>query len=103
MTALRAEPGKDIWLFGGGLLFRSLLDAGLVDTVEVGVDPGAPRRRDSAVSAAGPADEAEADEAPDLREDGHRRTGVRHRPARREGSVEEASIELVVYEALASS
>jgi dihydrofolate reductase len=36
---LRAESGKDIWLFGGGLLFRSLLDAGLVDTVEVGVIP----------------------------------------------------------------
>jgi dihydrofolate reductase len=39
VTALRAEPGKDIWLFGGGLLFRSLLDAGLVDTVEVAVIP----------------------------------------------------------------
>jgi dihydrofolate reductase len=39
VTLLRAEPGKDIWLFGGGVLFRSLLDAGLVDTVEVGVIP----------------------------------------------------------------
>ena len=39
MTALKAEPGKDIWLFGGGLLFRSLLDVGLVDTVEVGIIP----------------------------------------------------------------
>jgi dihydrofolate reductase len=39
LTALRAEPGKDIWLFGGGLLFRSLLDAGLVDTVELAVIP----------------------------------------------------------------
>jgi dihydrofolate reductase len=39
LTALRAEPGKDIWLFGGGLLFRSLLDAGFVDTVEVAVIP----------------------------------------------------------------
>jgi dihydrofolate reductase len=38
-TGLRAEAGKDIWLFGGGLLFRSLLDAGLVDTVEVAVIP----------------------------------------------------------------
>jgi dihydrofolate reductase len=36
---LRAEPGKDIWLFGGGVLFRSLLDAGLVDTVEVAMIP----------------------------------------------------------------
>ena len=39
LTALRAESGKDIWLFGGGLLFRSLLGAGLVDTVEVAVMP----------------------------------------------------------------
>ena len=39
VAALRAEPGKDIWLFGGGTLFRSLLDAGLVDTVEVAVMP----------------------------------------------------------------
>src|SRR5262249_41612521 len=38
-AALRAESGKDIWLFGGGLLFRSLLDAGLVDAVEVAVIP----------------------------------------------------------------
>jgi dihydrofolate reductase len=39
LATLRAESGKDIWLFGGGLLFRSLLDAGLVDTVEVAVIP----------------------------------------------------------------
>lgn len=39
VRALRDEPGEDIWLFGGGLLFRSLLDAGLVDTVEVAVVP----------------------------------------------------------------
>ena len=39
VAALRAESGKDVWLFGGGLLFRSLLDAGLVDTVEVAVMP----------------------------------------------------------------
>ena len=36
---LRAGSGKDIWLFGGGLLFRSLLEAELVDTVEVGIIP----------------------------------------------------------------
>jgi len=36
---LKAKPGRDIWLFGGGALFRSLLDAGLVDTVEVAVVP----------------------------------------------------------------
>ena len=39
VAALRAEKGKDIWLFGGGTLFRSLLDAGLVDSVEVAVVP----------------------------------------------------------------
>jgi dihydrofolate reductase len=39
LTALRAEPGKDLWLFGGGVLFRSLVEAGLVDTVEVAVIP----------------------------------------------------------------
>jgi dihydrofolate reductase len=38
-SALRAESGKHIWLFGGGLLFHSLLDAGLVDKVEVAVMP----------------------------------------------------------------
>jgi dihydrofolate reductase len=38
-AALRKKSGKDIWLFGGGLLFRSLLNAGLVDTVEVAVIP----------------------------------------------------------------
>lgn len=39
VASLRAEPGKDIWLMGGGDLFRSLLHAGVVDTVEVGVVP----------------------------------------------------------------
>ena len=39
VPALKAKPGRDIWLFGGGSLFRSLLDAGLVDTVEVAVVP----------------------------------------------------------------
>jgi dihydrofolate reductase len=39
VVRLRAEPGKDIWLFGGGALFRSLLAAGLVDGVEVAVVP----------------------------------------------------------------
>jgi dihydrofolate reductase len=39
VTTLRAKSGKDIWLFGGGSLFRSLAEAGLVDTVEVGVVP----------------------------------------------------------------
>jgi dihydrofolate reductase len=39
VDALRSEPGKDIWLFGGGSLFRSLLDCRLVDTVEVAIAP----------------------------------------------------------------
>ena len=34
-----SEAGKDVWLFGGGSLFRSFLDAGLVDTVEVAIMP----------------------------------------------------------------
>jgi dihydrofolate reductase len=36
---LKRKPGNDIWLFGGGELFRSLLDAGLVDGVDVAVVP----------------------------------------------------------------
>jgi len=36
---LKSKPGRDIWLFGGGELFRYLLDGGLVDTVEVAVMP----------------------------------------------------------------
>jgi dihydrofolate reductase len=39
VATLKAQKGRDIWLFGGGELFRSLLDAGLVDTVEVAVMP----------------------------------------------------------------
>lgn len=39
VEALRREDGKDIWLMGGGDLFRSLLGLGLVDAVEVAVIP----------------------------------------------------------------
>lgn len=39
ILALKKKPGKDIWLFGGGKLFRSVLDAGLIDTIEVAVMP----------------------------------------------------------------
>jgi dihydrofolate reductase len=40
VAALRAEEGDaDIWLFGGGELFRGLLAAGQVDSVEVTVVP----------------------------------------------------------------
>lgn len=40
VAALRAEEGQgEIWLFGGGELFRGLLTAGQVDSVEVTVVP----------------------------------------------------------------
>jgi len=39
LTHLCEEPGKDIWLFGGGTLFRSLIERRLVDTVEVAIVP----------------------------------------------------------------
>lgn len=39
VSRLRDADGKDIWLFGGGDLFRYLLGEGLVDAVEVGVVP----------------------------------------------------------------
>jgi dihydrofolate reductase len=57
VAALREAAGRDIWLFGGGSLFRSLLEAGQVDILEVLVIPvllgggisiletGAPRTR----------------------------------------------------------
>jgi dihydrofolate reductase len=39
VAELRAQPGKDIALFGGGELFRSLLAAGLVDELHFNVVP----------------------------------------------------------------
>lgn len=39
IAALKSGPGKDIWLCGGGVLFRYLLDAGLVDAVDVSLLP----------------------------------------------------------------
>lgn len=39
VAALKEEEGRDVWLFGGGVLFRSLLEAGLVDRVELAVVP----------------------------------------------------------------
>jgi dihydrofolate reductase len=39
VAALKSGAGKDIWLFGGGALFRTLSEARLVDTVEVSVMP----------------------------------------------------------------
>lgn len=57
VAALRAEPGRDIWLFGGGSLSASLLAADVIDGLELAVMPvllgagvplvsgGAPRAR----------------------------------------------------------
>ncbi len=39
VTELKTKPGKNIWLFGGGELFHSLLGAGLVDGVDVAMVP----------------------------------------------------------------
>jgi dihydrofolate reductase len=39
VAALKKMPGKDIWLFGGGSLFRSLLELRLVDTIEPAIIP----------------------------------------------------------------
>jgi dihydrofolate reductase len=39
LAELRKENGKDIWLFGGGVLFGSALSQGLVDRVEVIIIP----------------------------------------------------------------
>lgn len=39
LNELRSLPGKDIWLFGGGQLFQSLLTLDCVDTVEPAIIP----------------------------------------------------------------
>lgn len=39
LAELKASPGKDLWLFGGGALFQSLANLGLVDSVEVAIVP----------------------------------------------------------------
>jgi dihydrofolate reductase len=39
VTDLKGQAGKDIWVFGGGELFRSLLGAGLVDGVDAAIIP----------------------------------------------------------------
>lgn len=39
LDELRSAPGRDIWLFGGGELFRSLLELDRVDTVEPAIMP----------------------------------------------------------------
>jgi dihydrofolate reductase len=39
VRALKKQKGKGIWLWGGGELFRSMLELGLVDEIEVAVIP----------------------------------------------------------------
>jgi len=39
VRGLKSKPGKDVAIFGGGELFRSLLVAGLVDRIEMSVIP----------------------------------------------------------------
>jgi dihydrofolate reductase len=39
IQALRTQSGKDIWLMGGGEIFRLLLEMHEVDTVEVSIVP----------------------------------------------------------------
>ncbi len=40
VETLRHETGDgEIWLFGGGMLFGSLLDAGMVDSIEITIVP----------------------------------------------------------------
>jgi dihydrofolate reductase len=79
VTDLRTRPGKDIALFGGGELFRSLAGGRARRRRRRLGDPGLARGRCAVPSvASGPVD-SEADEAPRLREDRHRRPVVRHR------------------------
>jgi dihydrofolate reductase len=54
LTAMRAEPGKDIWLFGGGSLFRP---AGFVVSATVG-DSGRPSATKSPIFRAFPSIDA---------------------------------------------
>jgi len=39
VTSLKAQTGKDLWLMGGSSLFRSFLDCGYVDRIDVMVIP----------------------------------------------------------------
>jgi dihydrofolate reductase len=39
VAKLRKRPGKDIWLMGGGELFRDFLKADLVDELHLGIVP----------------------------------------------------------------
>ena len=39
VNALKAQPGKDIWLWGGASLTTSFLNAGLIDEMNLAVHP----------------------------------------------------------------
>jgi dihydrofolate reductase len=39
ITRLRSKPGRDIWLFGGGVLAANLLAMDLVDVIEIAIMP----------------------------------------------------------------
>ena len=39
IATLRSQPGRDMWLMGGGQLFRTLLDAKQVDALDIAVLP----------------------------------------------------------------
>jgi hypothetical protein len=61
IVGLKPSPGKDIWLFSGGSLFRSLAEDGLVDAVGVRVAPDPSRRGSPFVSGAEEPDQTGAD------------------------------------------
>ena len=77
LGALKREEGKDIWLFGGGGLFRSLLGMGLVDTVEVAVIPVLLGAGSPAVAPSGQSGRVDAHGPPGLQQDRHGLARVR--------------------------
>ena len=79
VRSLREEPGKDIWLFGGGRLFGSLCNEGLVDTVEVAILPVLLGGGVPFVAGLSRQVELKAEGAEGLREDGDGSAGVRGR------------------------
>ena len=82
VRSLKARPGKDIWLFGGGELLRTLLEAGLVDTRGTSRGAGAPWRRYPDALAAGLASPTDVEHASRLPEVRNRAARVRGQPVR---------------------
>ncbi len=39
VEALKAQPGKDIWLFGGAKLITTLMNLNLIDRIEIAIVP----------------------------------------------------------------